>query len=71
MKRQSASGSSSRMALFFAKNRVFDKYQAICARVTGTARTVIKQFLMLLYNHQLINGSTVLRLFDRFELWNA
>jgi hypothetical protein len=53
-----------KLAIFFAQNRMFDIYQAIFA-------PAIKRSLMWLYNHELIKGATVLRLFDRFQLWNA
>lgn len=69
MRRHPTSRPSSKTALFFAQIRLLDFYQTICARVR--IRTAIKQSLMWFYNHHFVKGSTVLRLFDKYQLWNA
>lgn len=34
-------------------------------------KSLLKRVVMWAHNHGLVSGSTVLRIFSRFDLWNA
>jgi hypothetical protein len=37
----------------------------------STMKTIIKRTVMALYSRELISGTTVVRAFERFNLWSA